>query len=207
GQYRGAFAARTQGSYVVSVEARGAGHASTGQAGLDVPYSAEFRTTGADLPLLRDLARAGGGTVIARPESVWADNVSPVYDQRSLTDVLWLIALLLLPVDIALRRLLLRRRDLAALWDAVRSPRSREPAPAARPAWAEGGAAWSAAQSLDAPAGEGTGGRRRAGAATAERADALPGLRTGKRPATARRPATAAEATVGQLLASKRRRS
>ena len=119
GHYRGAFPAPEQGAYLITVEARGAGHAAVGRGGIDVPYSAEYRVTGTNLPFLRTLAHAGGGSIVAGPESIWLDNLSPVYDQRSLTNLLWLLALLLLPLDIAIRRLIITRRDLAALRAAI----------------------------------------------------------------------------------------
>jgi uncharacterized membrane protein len=135
GQYKGAFPAKRQGSYFVTVEARGAGHGQVGQAGLDVPYSAEFRTSGADTTFLRALAQAGGGSIISSASAAWADNLTSVFDQSSLTWLLWLLALLLLPIDIGARRLVVSRRDLIAIRDALpfigRPPVSAEPAVAA----------------------------------------------------------------------------
>ena len=120
GRYQGAFPANAQGPYFITVEARGAGHAEAGQVGLDVPYSAEYRTSGANLPFLRELAAAGGGSLLTGPNAAWQDNLAPVYDQVSLQTLLILLALLLLPVDIGVRRLVLSRRDLAALRAALR---------------------------------------------------------------------------------------
>ena len=120
GRYQGAFQANAQGSYFITVEARGSGHAEAGQAGLDVPYSAEYRTAGTNLPLLRAIAAAGGGSLITTPNAAWLDNLPSVFDQRSLQSLLALLALLLLPVDIAIRRLVVSRRDLVAVRAALR---------------------------------------------------------------------------------------
>ncbi|MBV9281760.1 MAG: VWA domain-containing protein, partial [Chloroflexi bacterium] len=118
-RYAGAFQANAEGPYFVTIEARGAGHAEAGQVGLDVPYSSEYRTSGTNLPFLRALAAAGGGSLIGKPSAAWLDNLSAVYDRRSLQDLLALLALLLLPVDIAVRRLAVGRRDLRAILAAL----------------------------------------------------------------------------------------
>jgi hypothetical protein len=137
GHFAGSFQANTQGAYFVTVEARGAGHGEAGQAGLDVPYSAEYRTSGTNTPFLRALAAAGGGSVISEPQAAWLDNLAPVFAQASLTEGLWLLALLLLPVDIGIRRLVVSRRDLATIWAALPfrpgAGRRAEAAPAVAP--------------------------------------------------------------------------
>jgi hypothetical protein len=115
GRFNGSFLAHRQGSYFVTVEARGAGHAEVGQAGLDVPYSAEYLTTGTNFSFLRTLAKAGGGSVITQPNGVWQDNLPSVLARRSLTPWLAFIALLLLPIDIGIRRLTVSRRDLEVI--------------------------------------------------------------------------------------------
>jgi hypothetical protein len=122
GHYQATFDARSQGGYFITLEARGAGHAEVGQIGLDVPYSPEYRSTGVSITFLRQIAAAGGGAIIHAPSEVWADNLPAALDRKPLADLLWLLALLLLPLDIALRRLVLNKRDLATLVAALRSP-------------------------------------------------------------------------------------
>ncbi len=119
GRYSGAFQANSQGAYFVTVEAHGTGHAEAGQSGLDVPYSAEFRTTGTNRAFLGALARAGGGGLLTSPRAVWSDNLESAYAVRSLTPWLWLLAILLLPVDIGVRRLIISRRDIGAIFAAL----------------------------------------------------------------------------------------
>jgi hypothetical protein len=79
----------------------------TATTGLVVPYSPEFRTQGTDLRFLQSLARAGGGSILATNDTTaaFAPNLVPISAAISL--VFWLLALaaLLLPVDVALRRL------------------------------------------------------------------------------------------------------
>ncbi|HLJ67399.1 MAG TPA: VWA domain-containing protein, partial [Chloroflexota bacterium] len=119
GHFTGSFLANTEGPYFISVDARGASHSEAGETGLDVPYSAEYRTTGTDLPFIRALASAGGGSVVSGPDSAWQDNLASVNARQSLAAWLWLLALLLLPIDIGIRRLVVTRADLAAIRDAI----------------------------------------------------------------------------------------
>jgi uncharacterized membrane protein len=125
GKYRGQFPAKAQGSYFVTVEGKGAGHGAVGQVGLAVPYSAEYRAGGTNMPFLRALAAAGGGSIVTSPLAAWQNNLATVFDQRSLTWLLWLLALLLLPIDIGVRRLIVDRRDLAVVWAALPLHRRR----------------------------------------------------------------------------------
>ncbi len=210
GRYRGTFPAGRQGAYFVSVEARGAGHVQTGRSGLDVPYSAEYQTTGADMSFLRDLAGAGGGSLISSPAAAWQDNLAAVYDQRSLADPLWLLALLLLPIDIGLRRLVVRRPRGAEQPSGVSQPSgARTPAAgaAASPVVAR---RWGLARAPGASAilsrAESMAGaarfRMRSSDASASQ-PAAPPLRS----TTGRGPGIApAASTASRLLAAKRRR-
>jgi Ca-activated chloride channel homolog len=108
-RFAASFPTDAQGSYLVTVEARGKSRTELGETGLAVAYSAEHRSIGADMPFLQAVASAGGGSIVERPKQMWADNLTAVYDQRSLSNYLWLVALFLLPVDIAVRRLFFGR--------------------------------------------------------------------------------------------------
>jgi hypothetical protein len=125
GQYGGTFEESGQGSYFVTVDATGAGHANAGQVALNVPYSPEYRSTGLDLPFLRALAAAGGGSIIKSPGDIWANNLPAVLQDYDITGWLLLLALLLLPVDVGVRRLVVSRRELAAILAAVPIRRQR----------------------------------------------------------------------------------
>jgi uncharacterized membrane protein len=121
GQFGGSFPASAPGTYFVTADARGVDHSAAGQIGLDVPYSAEYRATGTDMAFIRALASAGGGSVVTAPDNTWQDDLAAVYDLTSLQSWLWLLALLLLPIDIGVRRLVVSREDLAAIREALRS--------------------------------------------------------------------------------------
>lgn len=86
--------------------------------GLVVPYAPDYRDSGADEAMLRAIAAAGGGALLTRPAQAFADNAPPVDDTQRvpapLQVPLLLLALLLLPIDVAARRLVLSRDDLRA---------------------------------------------------------------------------------------------
>lgn len=115
GQFRGSFLANTPGSYFVTADARGVSHAEVGETGLDVSYSAEYRANGSNMPFIRALAAAGGGSVVTQPDAAWRNNLAPVLARRSLATWFWLLALLLFPIDIGVRRLIVNRSDLTAI--------------------------------------------------------------------------------------------
>lgn len=132
GQFGGSFQEGGQGTYFVTVEAHGAGRGDAGQIGMVVPYSPEYRTTGVNMTFLRSLAAAGGGSVISRAPDVWRSNLQTVLAEYDLTLWLLLLAVLLLPIDVGVRRLIVSRRellDIAAALPFVRANSSpREPA-------------------------------------------------------------------------------
>jgi hypothetical protein len=115
GQFGGTFQEGAQGAYFVTVEAHGAGHGQAGQIGLDVPYSPEYRTTGVNMPFLRTLAAAGGGGLLANPREAWNDNLKSVLAEYDLSLWLLFLALLLLPIDVGVRRLIVSRKELATI--------------------------------------------------------------------------------------------
>ena len=75
--------------------------------GLVVPYSPEYSSSGTDLNFLSQLARAGGGSILDPNNyaAAFTSNLPPVYAALSITFWLFAVAALLLPIDIALRRL------------------------------------------------------------------------------------------------------
>lgn len=119
GIFTSAFSAVREGPYFIGVTSRGAGHALTGQGGLDVSYPAEYAITGTDRRFLAALAGAGGGSVLSSPADAWSNDVPAVYNQQPLTLALWLITALLFPFDIAMRRLVVTGRDLRRLRDTL----------------------------------------------------------------------------------------
>lgn len=113
GRFEGDFTTDQVGVYLLHVtwQARGRSGAGSTQlsttSGLVVPYSPEYSTSGTDVNFLTRLAQAGGGSILAASDYAvaFAPNLPPVYAALSITFWLFAIAALLLPIDIALRRL------------------------------------------------------------------------------------------------------
>ncbi|HLG62654.1 MAG TPA: glutamine amidotransferase [Ktedonosporobacter sp.] len=112
--WEGNFTASQVGAYLLQVTWKGPvtsgqndAHQLTASTGLIVPYSPEFRSEGVDLRFLQLLARAGGGTLLnpADSASAFTQNLVPVSAAISITFLLLALAALLLPIDIAVRRL------------------------------------------------------------------------------------------------------
>lgn len=105
GKYVGEFTAPRQGIYLVTARAAGQRRSATGQTSVTEEYPDEYRAIGTNLPFLRALAAAGGGRQLQRPPQVWSQEPPEVYRTTSLAASLWLLALLLLPIDVAIRRI------------------------------------------------------------------------------------------------------
>ncbi|MDQ3810866.1 MAG: VWA domain-containing protein, partial [Chloroflexota bacterium] len=135
GRYEGEFPLAGPGTYLVRVEAEGdGGTVAAADAALPVSYAAEFRRVSADPNRLEQIARAGGGQVLSldTPADAFADNLAPLSNPMPVHRVLLLLAAVLLPIDIAVRRLRLSPDDLR---DWLRHP--SWPA-VSRPAWLGG---------------------------------------------------------------------
>jgi hypothetical protein len=99
--------------------------------GLVVPYSPEYRNLGTDTATLSAIARAGGGVLLTDISTVFDLPVPPVHAVLPISEVLLVIAILLFPIDIALRRFVFSSEDLPA-WRAAfeRAPSPELPAEA-----------------------------------------------------------------------------
>jgi uncharacterized membrane protein/NAD(P)H-hydrate repair Nnr-like enzyme with NAD(P)H-hydrate epimerase domain len=115
GEYRATIPSPPPGTYLVQLAGSADGRAIVQDtAGLVVPYSPEYRSGQSNLELLRAISDLTEGTQLAEPAQAFAHTEQNVTRAREIgLPLLWL-ALLLLPLDIALRRLLLRRGDLSA---------------------------------------------------------------------------------------------
>ncbi len=122
GVFTGSFPATDLGSYIVSVaENSASGQRRVSASGFSVPYPPEYRSYRTNTALMNTLASLTGGAALVRPDEAFR----PVKRLGvSLTD-LWqsfcLAAALLLPFDIAIRRLAIPFAEmLAALWVRLR---------------------------------------------------------------------------------------
>jgi hypothetical protein len=115
------FPASEQGSYLVQVaEGTPEGGLRMATGGLVVPYSPEFRDLEADKGLLERLAAITGGKVILNPPESFEPGLPPAYGDMPLAWWLLVAAALLLPLDIAYRRLNLRPTEALAVLAAAR---------------------------------------------------------------------------------------
>jgi uncharacterized membrane protein len=127
GRFEGDLQIAQVGSYLLHVtESIGgvAKHANT--VGLVVPYSPEYRELGTDVASLRAIAQAGGGILITDLSQVYSLPVPPVQAALPVGELLLVLAILLFPIDVALRRLVFKVEDVPA-W---RAAFKRAPAPA-----------------------------------------------------------------------------
>ncbi len=106
GRYEAKVPASEPGSYITSVSLAGAAQVTQAPTtGFAVGYSPEYRALGPNKAALANVARITGGREIGSPEEAWSHDLAAVLSTRSLTWPLMLIALLLLPIEVAVRRL------------------------------------------------------------------------------------------------------
>jgi Ca-activated chloride channel family protein len=111
GVYHGSLANPPPGSYMLQIVGTQSGQVvAQDSAALVVPYSPEYRIGQANPALLDQLARATGGTALAQPADAFARVDQHVGAAREIALPLLLLALILLPIDIVVRRLLVVRR-------------------------------------------------------------------------------------------------
>lgn len=116
GKYQATMSSPPVGTYLVQIRG-GEGEQEVMQhvAGLVVPYSSEYRQDQGNPALLDNLLRLTGGRLLTAPEMAFEHNLRGVARAQEIALPLLLLALLLLPFDIGVRRLLLRRSDLATM--------------------------------------------------------------------------------------------
>jgi Ca-activated chloride channel family protein len=128
GDYLGQFDADKLGSYLVSVVEPGInGQNRVQTAGFSQPYPVELRTFRTNDALMERIRQTTGGRVLSEPGMA----LTPLRDAGASISELWMlflaIAVALLPLDIAFRRLALPVPELfAAAWAGVRKLPSRE---------------------------------------------------------------------------------
>ena len=102
------------GAYAVRITQMRSGAAALGRTvGLVEPVAAEYRLLGVNLPLLAALRAATGGEEVALATDPWIHDLKTTSSFTELWPWLLVLALLLWPLDVALRRVSLGRRELA----------------------------------------------------------------------------------------------
>lgn len=129
GAYSGNFDASDIGTYIVTVaEPDGAGGKRTSASGFSVPYPPEYGTYRANQPLLTRVSKVTGGSAISKPAEVLRSVKAPGASITELWPALLLLAALLLPVDVGVRRLALPLGEIfAKVWARLRLKPYRAP--------------------------------------------------------------------------------
>jgi hypothetical protein len=135
GRYSGKFDIAATGGYIVSVAEGGKATGSkprVTRSGLSVAYPPEYQAVRPNTTLLSQLAETTGGRILTNPAQAFRPSGNPGESIRDLWPLLLLLASLLLPLDIAVRRLAL---PFAEIWAAARArlPRLRRRAAAPAP--------------------------------------------------------------------------
>lgn len=111
-QYQARLESPLPGTYLVQIAGvRGDRVVVQETAGMVVPYSSEYRSAQANPGLLAELATLTNGRLVTDPAAVYS-RLNLVFSAHEIGLSLLLLALCLLPIDIALRRLMLRRSDV-----------------------------------------------------------------------------------------------
>jgi Ca-activated chloride channel homolog len=126
------------GAYAVRVTQTRPGSTPLGRTvGLVAPTAAEYRQLGSNDPFLTALRTATGGEEIVAATDPWIHDLRTTSRSTDLWPLLLMLALLLWPLDIALRRVSIGRREFAAAGAWVRELPRRRRATAARTATGE----------------------------------------------------------------------
>lgn len=118
GTFEGVIPEAKPGAYVVHLEVPGENGVENIGTGVVMPYSDEYRLLiDSAESFLEKLANAGGGRVVTDPALVLKGEVQNIGARRDLTQVLILIALILLILDIALRKLQIPLDPVVRFWN------------------------------------------------------------------------------------------
>ncbi len=135
GRYETDLGTLGEGAHLLAIVARddnGTPLAAT-SGGLIVPYSPEYALPRADRNSLSRARELTGGAELTEPVAAFAHTLPPARQARAIWPPFLIVAILLLPLDIALRRLMIGRRELrTALRRAGAALRVTPEAPAER---------------------------------------------------------------------------
>jgi uncharacterized membrane protein len=135
GVYEASLGEIEAGAYIVRVSQTRPGSTPLGRTlGLVAPTPAEYRILGSNEAFLATLRAATGGRAIATAAQPWTHDLATTDTYTDLWPTLLILALLLWPLDIALRRVSIGRRELADARRWVAGGWRRRAAVAPRPA-------------------------------------------------------------------------
>ncbi|MGH2475759.1 MAG: VWA domain-containing protein, partial [Candidatus Limnocylindrales bacterium] len=182
GAYEAPLGEIDSGAYLIRVTQTRPGSSPLGRTlGLVAPTAAEYRFLGPNEPFLAALRTATGGSEVVTPLDPWRHDLQTTTRSTDLWPWLLVIALLLWPLDVALRRVSIGRREFAAARGWVRAIPKRRGAVARRTA---------AGATLLATRGRATSDETRAAMRRPEQASEAPPGRTVNPAAASASPAT-----------------
>lgn len=122
GHYEAYFTPKQPGSYLVNVQALGQDSASksggevalTQLVGAVQNYSPEYRQLGTNTALLDEVANLTGGQTLTKPEQAFLNNLTRTTRSQDLWPWLLLLAILLFPLDVGVRRITFSLKRLRA---------------------------------------------------------------------------------------------
>ena len=117
GRYEASFEAGRPGTHYLSLSYRDKeGKSALYTQGITVPYSTEYRELSANVPRLEALAKTTGGRMLLPEDDVFARTFDPVARLEAAWPLLLLLAILLVPADVFVRRVFV---DYRAVWGKV----------------------------------------------------------------------------------------
>ena len=120
GRYEASFDARTVGSYVVNISRRDQETSAPEVNVVNIPYPPEYKDTAPNTLLLKRLASETSGAFSPRASEVFRGNFRHSMAYTDLWRLLALLAVLVLPLDVAVRRLSISPRQVAEAYHTVR---------------------------------------------------------------------------------------
>jgi hypothetical protein len=116
GSWEGEFAAADPGSYLIQIMEKQDGRVTAAQTtGVTVSYSPEYAMRADGEEVLRGWLEAGGGSLLTSPAEVFSGDLPQKWETQPMEVWLLMLAALLWPVDVAVRRLQLPDQWLARL--------------------------------------------------------------------------------------------
>jgi hypothetical protein len=115
GRWQGRISAPAVGAYLLHAALlKGGQTLAQADSAVSVSYSPEYLELGRDDALLSQVAKAGAGVILARPALAWNQRPLPIPISSDLFWLLVLLAALVWPLDVAVRRITLGPRQLLA---------------------------------------------------------------------------------------------
>lgn len=122
GRYRAETSLDRIGSYLAQLQVEHDGQPVGQQVvGLVAPYSPEYKSSGIDLGFLNELTGRTGGGLLPAPAEAFLHNLPSAERAREIWEPLLLIAALLFPLDVAIRRVMFSSRDVRQAVDWMRA--------------------------------------------------------------------------------------